>query len=107
MPTKTLFKQCRILEKLIFDKAALASGVARKALRWFLFERAGDNTHEGSVGDALALLARAQSKISLAAIVTLRAIGLSGLMPDENATNQIARLVSNFAKGLYQTLSNF
>ena len=78
------------VKKLICDETALASGAARKALRWFLFERAGDNTHEGSVGDALALLARAQSKDSLAAIITLRAMGRNGLMPDENATPKYA-----------------
>jgi hypothetical protein len=87
------------LEHLLVDKKALESGSARKALRNFLFDRAGDSNHDGSVGDALSKLASATTKDPLAAIVILRALAVEDLVPEPNENNQIVRSVVTLCEG--------
>lgn len=65
---------------------------ARSTLRRYLFGRAGEGEANGSIGDALALLARQATISHAAAIVLLRCLAVPGLVPEANSANQIARL---------------
>lgn len=101
------FRTVAEIERLANDQAALNSGHARRALRKFLFERAGVNSGQGSIGDALSLLAEKTPQDSLSAIVALRALDVEGLMPSVNEANQIPRSVVRICEGSLTDLVTF
>jgi hypothetical protein len=72
---------------------------ARTALRHFLFTQAGKAGAEGSIGDALAVLAREPVKNPLAAIVLLRCLAVHGLVPQSNHANHISRSAVELCEG--------
>ena len=75
---------------------------ARKALRSYFFA-ALDATCEGSLADAIAGLAEVPSGREWPAAVLLRAIGVSGLIP-ENAKNNVVRNTVQLVEGAMQEL---
>ncbi len=79
---------------------------ARKALRYFLYGQLG-NQPDGSIGEALAALARQPVKNSLAATVILRCLAVRGLVPESNQANQISRSVVELCEGAVPELLTF
>lgn len=80
---------------------------ARTALRHFLFSQAGEDGAEGSIGDALAILARQPVKNPLAAIVFLRCQAVHGLVPSSNEANHISRSAVELCEGALPEILTF
>jgi len=80
-----------------FEQLALSPGdglvEARNSLRHWLFEKAGDLASTGSIGDALALIARDAHPDRTAALVVVRLLAIQGLIPEPNSANHIVRSV--------------
>ena len=80
---------------------------ARTALRQFLFVQTGDAEAQGSIGEALAILARQPVKNSLAAIMILRCLAVRGLVPDSNNANHINRSIVELSEGALPEITTF
>lgn len=89
MARSTSFDELAELERLIRVEPDLK--YARGALRNFLFLRAGANTPDGSIADALAELVRNGSPDPEVAVVLLRCLAVPGLVPQPSSANQLAR----------------
>lgn len=79
---------------------------ARKQLRVLLFEE-GKSGETGTIGDALSILAQRNTEYRHLAPVILRCLPVSGLIPENNPTNQIARSIVRLAMGSLPRLCEF
>jgi hypothetical protein len=94
------------LERLILAGDTQQSE-ARLSLRRFLFRLVGEFESDGSIGDALALLAKGATKNRTAAVVLLRCLSVPGLIPEPNSGNQISRLLVEVCEGAAPLILSF
>src|SRR5687767_10207865 len=80
---------------------------ARRVLRKFLLKEAGSSIPSATVGDALAALARQPLHKSAAAVVLLRSLAVTGLVPEPNSSNQIIRSTVDLCEGAIPEIVNF
>jgi hypothetical protein len=80
---------------------------ARTALRHLLFIQGKEDETNGSIGDALAALARQPVKSPIAAIVLMRCLAVDGLVPKDNSSNQISRSTAELCEGAIPEIMAF
>ena len=79
---------------------------ARKALRILLFAQANSEP-QGSIGDALTLLAEKSTQIPAVAAIILRFLAVPNLIPESIPQNQIARNILEIVRGSLPQLAEF
>lgn len=106
VPTELSADPVAVLERHI-QAGQSGQAEARIALRRFLFAEAGHAEPDGSIGDALAILARNPVKSALAATVLLRCLAVPGLVPGANEINHITRSTVDLCEGAVPELLSY